>query len=762
MKKISKKFLLIFSLAFISAAGIVWACGGGDWDESEYSNFSPEAFVDAQYSPFFYNSWQSYYGYDVNDNSNTRYNQQVLKEWGSYLGKKIAEKDLNTLLFNASYGRIDSAYQYFKGNLKSSTDSLSSIRDSGLSKKQGDTFFTYLLLAKQCEQFAVSNQTYYWDEKVKLVSPEPEIKTSLTKAFRKSRDPFIRQRYWFQLIRYAYFEELPTLNADSSAGADHSSLVALYSQYHTSFPKNHIYYRALGYLAGHYYKRQDYAQANYLYSLCYNFSSEMKIPSKWSFHPQEEKDWAGSLQLAKSKEEKITLWQMMGIVHDENRAIAEIYALDPQSEKLDLLLSRLINKIEAPGDHYGMDSIRKVSVADGDVALIDRIARKGNTQKPYYWNMAAGYLHFLKGDTDNAGKYYAQAKLQLPPHQRLLEAQYRLLHWNLYLYSLKKIDAGTEKKMVADLNWLADLRDQTDTVANVRYQRALAESISMLSKRYQEQGAVLRSECFSSKTAFYTKNENKESMKLLLGKTDKTPFEKAMLRYYPYEQGDLNYHQGLLLVYQEKTDAALSLFEKSGVNAGRPLRANPFNSRINDCHDCDFEAAQTKKYSALTVLKTIKNINTEIAANKNLYTNHLLLANVYYNMTYYGNARDFYQTEITGSNATSAMDIPKEFRAVFTSSAIAEKYYLKARLSARTNAQKAKCTFMAAKCERNSKYNEVYNDPANEKKYYWDIDFNTSYALKYFSELATQYRNNVFYREILQECGYFRSFITKS
>jgi len=761
MPKLSTKFLLIFSLALISAGGIVWACGGGDWDETEYSNFAPEAFVDHQYSPFFYNSWQSYYGTDVNDNSNTRYNQQVSEEWLAYLDKKITEKDLNTLLFSASYGGIDSAYQYFKGKLNTLPAGLPDLKTAGLSKKQGDIFFSYLLLAKKCEQFAVSNVTYYWDEKVTLITPEPEIKTSLFKAFKKIRDPFVKQRYWFQLVRYAYFEELPRLNADSSAGPDNSGLVTLFKQYENSFPKNSIYYRALGYLAGHYYKRQDYARANYLYSLCYNFSSAMKIPSKWSFHPQEEKDWAESLQLAKNREEKITLWQMMGIVHDENRAIENIYLLDPKSEKLDLLLSRLINKIEVPNHESYMDSTQQIKVAAEDIALVDRIAIKGDTRKPYYWNMAAGYLHSLHGDHVISGKFYDQAKLQLPVNDRLMEAQYRLLKWSLYLSQLKKIDSKAESEMVADINWLADLRDQKDTVGGLRYQRALSESISGLANRYKMQGELLKSNCFQTVTAFYAKNENIEAMKALLGKTNKTPFEKAMLRYYPYDMGDLYYQQGLMLVYQEKTAAAIALFEQSGENEAHELLANPFNIRINDCHDCDFAAVQTKKYTALTMLKTIKAIKEEIAAGKNLYTNNYLLANVYYNITHYGNARDFYQTGITGSDATSAMDIPVEFRPQFTSAKIAEKYYLQARSAAKTSTQRARCTFMAAKCERNDIYNVTYNNPTNEKKYYWDFDFETIPVGKYFAELKSQYRNTAFYKEVLQECGYFKSYANK-
>jgi hypothetical protein len=761
MHKISKKFLLIFSLGLFSAGGIVWACAGGEWDESEYSNFAPEAFVDLQYSPFFYTSWQSYYGTDVNDNSNTRYNTSIVQEWKSYLDYRVSEKDLNTLLFSASYKGIDSAYQYFKGKLTSLPANLQDLKTSGLKRKQVDPFFTYLLLAKQCEQFAVSELTYYWDEKVPVVIPEPAIKISLVKGFKKNRDPFIKQRYWFQLIRYAYFDELPALNADSSAGPDNSGLVSLFKQYENSFPKNSIYYRALGYLAGHYYKRQDYAQANYLYSLCFNFSSEMKIPSKWSFHPQDERDWVGSLAMAKNKEEKITLWQMMGIVHDENRAIENIYKLDPKSDKLDLLLSRLINRIEVPNHESYLDSAQQIKVTIEDIALVDRIAVNADTRKPYYWNLVAGYLHSLNGDFANARKFYDQVKVQLPKNDRLVEAQYRLLDWTLYLSRLRKIDSKAETEMVDALNWLADLRDQKDTVTNLRYQRALNESINGLANRYKKQGDLLKSNCFQSSTAFYAKNENIEALKSLLGKKSKSPFERAMLRYYPFDLGDLYYHQGLMQVYQEKTDAAIALFEKSDGKASYELLANPFNSRINDCHDCDFAAVQAKKYTAVSLLQTIKAIKGEIAAGKNLYTNNYLLGNVYYNITHYGNARDFYQTEITGSDATSAMDIPKEFRRPFTSGKIAEKYYLQARAAASTSTQKARCTFMAAKCERNDIYNLTYNDQANEKKYYWDFNFETIPFGKYFAELHTQYSNTPYYKEILKECGYFKSYVDK-
>ena len=757
MKKISKKFLLVFSISILSAAGIVWACGGGDFDDSYYSNFTPEAFVAKEYTPFFYTSSTTYYGYEYNnENSNTRYNDIVLKEWDDYLGQSLKKEELNTLLFKLSYGGVDSVYNYYTGKLKVLAPKLPDLKSAKLKKQQVTTFFNYLLLAKQCETFAVTYRNY-WEDKPAVTTPETALGAALIKSFDQTKDLFIKQRLWFQLVRYSYFEEL---DAVAKGKTPNNDLVTFFDKYSTLFPKNSIYYRALGYVAGHYYKQGDFANANYLYSLCYDFSSEMMIPSKWSFRPQNEADWEKSLALAKTTAEKITLWQMMGISSDESRAIEKIYALDPKSGKLDILLSRLINKNEGPEFSYdGSVNTHYAENLKNAVTLVSIIASANNTSKPYFWNLAAGYLNSLKGNYSIAKTYYRKAKTQFPDNNKLLLAQYKLLDWTLYISQLQKIDAAAEKQMVGHVNWMSDLSNGKDTIANLRFSKALGQTIDKLAALYAKQGDLVKSECFKTTHGFYANNQNIESMKALLLKANKTPFEKAMLRYYPYKVEDLYYHQGLMLVYQDKTDEAIAMMEKSGDKSGLVLLGNPFNIRINDCHDCDFELPQKTKYTRLSLVKTIKTIKAEIAAGKNLYTNNYLLANAYYNITHYGNARYFYSTSIVGLG-DSPMDIDKSFRVAITSGKLAEKYYLLARAAAKTKEQKARCTFMASKCERNDVYNTAYNDKNTKKTYVWEFTFPKTPMGKYFAELKTNYSNTQYYKEVLQECGYFRTYLT--
>lgn len=737
---------------------MVWACGGEDYDDSYYSNFAPEPFVAKQYSPFFYQGSLSYYGFDQNDDANTRYNDMVLKEWDDYLGHQLNEKQLKTLLFSTTYGAVDSVYQHYTGKIKVLSPQLADFKSSKLNKKQADVLFGYLLLAKQCETFAV-NHREPWEDKPAATVPAVQLGADLIKAFENTKDTFVKQRLWFQLLRYAYFQEL----SDAEKGKKiNNYMVSLFDKYSEQFPKNILYYRGMGYVAGHYYKIKDYAKANYLYSLCYDFSSTMKIPSKWSFRPQNDSDWQQSLLLAKNDQEKITLWQLLGLSADGNRAIENIYKLDPKSEKLELLLVRLVNIAELPTQSYD-GSVNKeahTNLKKGTL-LVTRIAQQNNTSKPYVWNLAAGYLNALSGNYIVAKSFYNKARPQLPKNNRLILAQYKLLDWNLYISQLKKIDAAVENKMTEPLNWLANLRDGKDTVGQLRYFRALNETTDRLALLYAKQGDVVKSEIFKTTPKFYASNVNIERMKTLLAKVKKTPYETAMLKYYPRQLEELYYQQGLMLVYQEKTDEAIALIEKSGKIGQVELLGNPFNIRMNDCHDCDFEVfAKKEKYSRLSFLKTVKKIKEEIAAGKNVYTNTYLLANAYYNITHYGNARYFYSSPIVGQG-DSPTAIYREFRTPLLSSKLAEKYYLKARELATTKEQKARCTFMAAKCERNEVYNAAYNDPNSKKTYSWEYDFKIIPMGKYFAELKTGYRNTQYYKEILKECGYFRSYLAK-
>ncbi|RYG09770.1 MAG: hypothetical protein EOO07_23290, partial [Chitinophagaceae bacterium] len=340
--------------------------------------------------------------------NNIRFNEETIRDWQGFLGKNtIGNDDLKSLLFSLSSSAIDSVNKQRLGFLKSLPSRYPNLAASKFRKKNVDQFFSYLTLAKEAEFYAVDEENYWYDAAPKKNVPA-SIESKLKSAFANAKEPFIKQRYWFQLVRYYFFKF-------RSSDKLNQPVEATFNLYKEASPKNNIYYRSLGYLAGYYYGRKEYAKANYLYSICYDYSYKHKIPAAWSFKPQEEKDWQQTLKLAKSKDEQITLWHLLGIEHDPARALKEIVALDPKSEKADLLLTRLINVAEegSYGEYYEGES-RKKGSEDRDLKITDSITRNASVPKPWFWNMASGYLHYLKKDYSTAAIFYGKAEKQIP------------------------------------------------------------------------------------------------------------------------------------------------------------------------------------------------------------------------------------------------------------------------------------------------------------------------------------------------------------
>lgn len=747
MQKQSGRFLLVFSFCTLAIAGVIWACA--DSYEEEYSVFTPEYFVNKQYSPFFYTGNEVYYGLGYTEGSNTWYNDIIVDEWYDHFNHQFSKASLQYLFIKASAGAIDSVYRKSTGALKVLPAKYPVMNTGTVSAKMLTAFYSYLKLAKSSEDYSVNDQYSSWD-KVKPNHSPVTSESMLINAYNKETDPFIKERLWFQTVRYYYF-----MDNSSSAKA-----VKVFDQFKSHFPKNLIYYRALGYVAGYYYQQKNYALSNYLYSLCYDYTYKLKIPSFWSFHPQNESDWNATLRLTKTPEEKITLWHMMGVQYDAARAIKVIAAINPKSEKLDLLLSRLINIRESgTGGGKPTDSVKKAD--DSGKRLVEGIALKNNTAKPYYWNLAAGYLNFLDSNYTAAGKFYATAKSQLPAGDKMIVAQAKLLDLMLYIKSLKKMDANAEAKLIEPLNWLANLRDNKVKIKDLRFDNAISVCNFAISQLYKKQGNQIREVCFNNNTqTFYADSARVQHMIDLLNKPDKTPFEQTMLRYYHITVNSLYYHQAVVLAYQQKLPEAIAQLKKM-----KPedfvLPGNPFNGRLVDCHDCDHAAPQKQKFTPLSFLQTLYTMDNEIKDGKNLYRNAYAIANAYYNITYYGNARLFYESDIVATGPTGRYYYQGEERMddKLTSMQRAIKYYELARKNAATDEQRARCTFMLSKCA----LNEIYNDPAfNNPEKIADVKASQPVIdayYKYFAELKGKYNNTAYYKEALKECGYFRDYV---
>jgi len=733
MKKIfSKKFWVALISMPLIAGSIALACADAWWPEYGTSNFTPEAFVDSAYRPFFYSEF-FYYGINYDENHNKRFNESNVNEWTSWFENKVPSADIEYILLYEDLPAIDSAAAYVGGKLKVLPPSLKTSKL--FASKKAQDFIAYLALAKKSEEFALNHlDDWSYDETKKPARfNASKLNPTLLQQFTNTKDAFLKERYWFQLVRSYFF--------NSTA----QSAVDLFERNKEAFPKNKLYYRTMSYAAGAYYKQKNYAKANYYYSRVYDGCNELKTVAHYSFHPQEEQDWKATLALAQNKDEQATLWQMLGVFYkDEKRAINEIYTLDPKSEKLDLLLSRAVNKEEQKFDKDKVQFLSEPLDAEL-VSLVNKIAAAGNAGKPYMWNIAAGYLAMLSKDFTKAQSQYALAEKVLPKDQ-LLQAQLRLLKLVNNVAAANRIDSKLENELLPEIDWLIAAGNK------LRTDDAKAWLLNTMAFRYNNQKELVKAECLRSNTIFYASNTNVEAMKAFLDKPNKTPYEALCAKLYTMKKSDLLEYQAVRLTFEDRLAEAITKMEGAS-NPGLQLLGNPFNGRIQDCHDCDHEAPQKIKYSKISLLTKMKEMEDKIAAGDDVYNNSMLLANAFYNITHYGNARYYYEGKVMGGGHYSPVSIDSVFTQLLTDMKPAIKYYNKALQAAKTDEQKAKCHYMLAKCERN----QWYNTTVYKNEEYSGPDFKAWAGFK----ALKQYSNTQYYRDVIKECGYFRTYSSK-
>jgi hypothetical protein len=268
-----------------------------------------------------------------------------------------------------------------------------------------------------------------------------------------------------------------------------------------------------------------------------------------------------------------------------------------------------------------------------------------------------------------------------------------------------------------------------------------------LNAKYKSQKDFLKAEFFTVDRSFYVDEKQLHDMQNFLLKTNKTPYESYCEIMYTLTLKDLYEFEALNKTYNDDIDAAIALMEKAGKNGETHLLSNPFNGGIKDCHDCDHALQQKTKFSKLSTLKKVKEMKSSLSTDT--YNNALLLGNFYYNITFFGSSRVFYYGAIMDSESSSTDMMSTSYVYKLTDMTLAKKYYTQALKVATTDEQKAKCTYLLSKCERN----EWYNNNGNKE----GLDF---IAFKNFVELK-KYANTKYYKEVIAECGYFKKYVTR-
>lgn len=704
--------------------------------------FAPEIIGEPAAAPLFADPIHNFYTDDADSSGQAAFDEINLDEWEAFFEHRLRRQVWSDLLYRAPLTRLDALIFALKGT--PTTAGAPSPEDAAfMAYADRPTLIAalfYVGFARRVEPYATERSDYdEWEDRRENIdrtvrdAAVAKLIRGGTQAMEAANAPFLKQRYAFQILRLHFFNDA------------YEACLDFHKQQQAQLADSgSIHFRALGYAAGALYKLGRYAEANYIYSQIYDKYAPMRLSAYWSFHPQEETDWRRSLSLARTSRERAVLWQLLGIHAHGLRAMKEIRAIDPRSDLLPLLLVREVAHAELA--HDVTESRRPPVVAGGLkpeirelIAFVDAVARAGDASKPWAWDIAAGHLHALAGDPAAAATCLDRGSSRAPDGDAEVVRQIRISHLYAALNAMRSAEPAREPMLANELVWLKREAEKVDS--ETRAATFLDWARRHLSDLYRRSGDPLTALYLSDdpRDPVYADNAAITRIVEFVDRPVKTPFQSFLHSVYPYSHDELVELQGLNLLYAGDLEKAAALL---GTVATDTLYGDPFLIHINDCHDCDHEAPQERKYTKAECVERMARLQKDAAARPAQAAQHYFdLANALYNVTYYGNARVMYGTLHNGVAEARTLDC-----------SLAEYHYRRAMELSTDRELKAKACFMTAKCE----LNRWYNERASEEQ---DADFKSGNA---FRMLRDSFSDTRYYKEILKECGYFRTYVQKS
>ena len=765
MAQISLKILLIASISsfvFFFNSDKTKSCGP-DYDENPFINglFEPSIIKDDSLSAFFLSP--SFFS-DYSKMSLLNPEVDNIKEWKVYFGDKYSSEELLNIIYKTSPEDIS-----LLNNAKINNDFSSipkrlaknSIAKAFVAGEYTDAF-QYLIYAKECEPHVTDNRKYGWGELIRDTSAMRTLLENGKLSYQKTTHKFLKERFAYQCIRLSHYLK------------DYNLTISLFDGLLTPLDsKSIIYYWALSHKAGAIRSNGDITYSSYLFSTIFDKCLSRRLIASQNFKSLDASLLYETLDYCKDNHEKTSVWFLHAYLTNDFGSLKKIYELEPKSTYLEILLTRAIDQME--NDIYAYWNRNQNTSWSNQFVRLDfpnfynfiySCAKKENTNRPYFWYYAAGYVALLKQDYAAMRENFNEVKRFITTGESEYLDRIKMLETLGAVDEVEVVDVTFEKNILSDVKWVLDLKKYNSDEAFIWMMNRFSE------KYYKQQDTAKAQLCLGfrlgkgdyTKTVDWTdylSNPSSAPLDIMIrfveSDYNRTDFDKFLIENFCYSRKDLYEIRGTLMLSRYKFEEAL-LWNFSNIkNELSYLPADPFSINIKDCARCDEKALTTKLYTKHSFAKKMKELESEIkSTTKNRAENYFLLANAYYNITYFGNSWmivDFYRSHSIDGYSYNNIDCSK-----------AEEYYLKAATFSNDKEFQAKCLFMAAKCEQNKFY--VDKGHFDDNIYYYPYDCEQKPEIKlqnyrmYFKTLNEKYSKTKFFKEALKECKYFNYFVT--
>ena len=721
--------------------GDVRACTGGDPTIALETTFDPAVIGDATWPGLFFDGNVAGYG----DRCDECLAKAIAADWRGYLGPAITDADWAHVLYELKSADLDAVAARLAGKAKTGPKGMdaSSLWSKSAPVDKLRAAVAFVQLARRVEAVDSFDAGYAESGQPKVAPlPAPELLAAAKAGLAAvpATDPFLRQRYAFQVMRVTFYRR-EYAAVEKMFDTSGPSLLA---------PSPDLAFRARYYYAGALRHEDKRARANVELARIAADDPALAGFAMRDFQPMEDVDWKKALALTTTTRDKTALWRLVGIKADPLAAAREIVKLDPKSNLASLLVVRELARIEGSTSSVGMygQKVEPAQVAAAKAAyktleqLATTLAAAPATDQPWVMDLVVGHIAARRGDVATARTHIQKALAARPSDARVVAQGKASLA--LALVFDWKINPAHEDE-------LAKLMLAVEATKTYDRQQAVHEEVrGRLARAYLAAGKLVDAEMldpntlvpldeYSNRPTDNTYDKSKwtdpafiKEMIARLGVTT-TDFDKFVV-HTTLTREQLQRDLALRDLLDGDFAGALKNFATLAVGAA-PLHTDPFVIHINDCHDCDHDKYANAAWTPAGVANRMATLaKTAGGTGEAAATASLELGNALYNATWYGNAR-----ALTDESHEQTFDTRP-----------AERWYKRAYDLTKDRELKAKAAFLAAKCERGRNLSGVPM-PTGQAATGPDPDVvpHTWYGV------LRGYASTRYYKEVLKECGYF-------
>nr|WP_315035034.1 hypothetical protein [uncultured Chryseobacterium sp.] len=379
------------------------ACSWSDPDYDYFNLFTQSIIKDKSYLPFLRTDSNRFYG---NFKSSLLPDDNI-ETWRTFFNNQLTYTETQNLVYKMSMSDLNALKN------GSPTNPLLLKLGNGAYQKYKEGI-DYLIEAKYLEpymsiNYIESENSFYYDRDAnrKNATALNYDKTiaALTSLYNAARNPEIKQRYGYQLVRLNHY----TRNYDSAVKA--------FNTYVTPIKlKGTVYFMALDQLAGAQRGLEMGTDANWNFFQVFMNSKDRKESAFVSMKLSDTASFNNIMKKAHTNDEKNMAYFLLGY-EDYNNPIPtmeKMYDINPDSEILKVMAARSINELERnylPTYYYTAAASEKTTIKKGNTEnkdSQDKTIPEVKEEKVSFWQKIVRFFKNLfggsKSDKDANGK----------------------------------------------------------------------------------------------------------------------------------------------------------------------------------------------------------------------------------------------------------------------------------------------------------------------------------------------------------------------